>query len=113
MRINFGYWISRKINARCIVESFIFIAFLYSSHCHLDIMWITILEAHLGKDRNLCPPDGKFVVIQEVEFTMLITIQEVLHGKDLTQRDYSISNTGKVKGSTLFNREIKDSSILR
>lgn len=79
----------------------------------LDIMSITILEVHRGRDLSLCLLDGRFVAIRGVEFIMLIIIQEVLPGKDQIQRDYNTSNTGKEKGSMLFNKGIKGSSIRR
>lgn len=76
-------------------------------------MSITILGVHLGKDLNLCLLDGKFVVIQEVESIMLITIQGALRGKDQIQKDYSISSTGKVNDNMSSNKAIKDFFILR
>lgn len=79
----------------------------------LDIMSITIPEARLGKDHSLYLLDGKFVEIQEVEFIMLIITQEAPRGKDQIQKDYNISNTGKVKGNMSFNKAIKDFFILR
>lgn len=90
-----------------------FISILYCILVLLDIMSITILEAHLGRDRSLCLLDGKFVEIQEVEFIMSIIIQEAPRGKGQIQNDYNISNIGKVKDNMSFNKAIKDFFILR
>lgn len=79
----------------------------------LDIMSIIILEVHRGRDPSLCLLDGRFVATRGVEFITSIITQEVLPGKDQIQKDYNISNTGKVKGSMSFNRGTKGSSIRR
>lgn len=76
-------------------------------------MSIIILEVHRGRDHSLCPLDGRFVVTRGVEFITSIITQEVPPGKDQIQKDYSTSNIGKAKDSTLFNRGTKGFFIHR
>lgn len=80
---------------------------------YLDTMLIITLEVLPGRDPSPCLLDGKFAVIQGVEFIMLIIIQEAQHGKGRIQKDCNIFNIGKVNDSMSFNKETKGFFILR